>query len=88
MKKIVSILVSIVLVACSSPFVEGELTEINQTEESFSGVIERPDGGRVSVSLTEEEDWGVGDQVRVYHEGTIMESDPAQINQLSIEKIE
>jgi hypothetical protein len=47
-----------------------------------------PSGAEISVSLTEEEEWEVGDQVRVEHEGPFLESHPIQIQQVDIEKIE
>lgn len=76
------------LFACTDPFIEGELSEINERVDSRSGVVEDSGSGAFSVSLTDEEEWEVGDRVRVYYRGPILESDPAQFDQQSIEKID
>lgn len=53
--------------------------------EDLSGY---PNGAEISVSLPAGEDWETGDAVRIEYEGGFMESDPMQINQKSVEKIE
>lgn len=41
----------------------------------------------VSLSVNSDEVFKVGDKVKVIYDGTIMESDPAQINTISVELI-
>ncbi|PRY83415.1 hypothetical protein [Alkalibacterium olivapovliticus] len=67
-----------------------EIMEINgDSAVVFAEDIEAyPSGANISISLPEEEEWQVGDVLRVEHNGFFMESDPLQIGQISVEKVD
>jgi len=94
MKKVlaaVTLLVFILLTGCES----GEsllgtvirMDEETMVVEPFEGEEIRRSGTEVSVSVPDDLDLEVGDQVRVTHEGPVMESHPLQITVIAIEEL-
>ncbi|SFC29622.1 hypothetical protein SAMN04488102_104262 [Alkalibacterium subtropicum] len=95
MKKIpvlVSLLCFFLLTGCQSGEVfEGTVIRVDDQSivvEPFEGEEIRRSGTEVSVSLEEDMDLDVGDQVRITHEGNVMESFPLQIDLIEIERID
>lgn len=64
---------------------EGVIEEIY--DAGTGGIVDGEFGSTI-VFLPEDEEWNIGDQVRVEYDGRIMESYPSQIFQYDIEKIE
>lgn len=65
------------------------ITIHGKTATVFADDIEGyPSGVRIDIVLSEDEEWETGEIVRVEHEGIFMESDPVQINQISVDKVE
>ncbi|MFJ8234126.1 hypothetical protein ACIQ34_00110 [Ureibacillus sp. NPDC094379] len=94
-----SIVVASLLFACSSENLEkdikatfvGTIQEINGDSAIIDAVEE--DGktlGQISINLAvnPNETFQIGERVRVGYDGMNMESAPAQINTLTVEKIE
>lgn len=98
MKKVIMIMVmmGIILLSGCEGQVQGETFEgIVVTAESDAPTIIvepcegediRRSGTLISIGVPDEQNFQVGDKVRVTHEGPVMESHPLQINLLSIEK--
>lgn len=102
MKRFLVLLIGLFLIGCTQSEEEqsyvftGEIISIHYTDEPWSAVAFSedigdggyPEGAEVSIQLDENEEWEVGDQVRVTHEGPILESYPLGTNQIDIEKME
>lgn len=69
------------------PSFTGEIVEI-YGDDHRGATVESESAGWISVNLSNDEEWEVGDLVRVEFTGVFWESHPALIDQLSIEKIE
>lgn len=82
---------------------EEKYDEPRTVESSFTGTIKEINGNRalvyaefggskgnvfVNLSVNSDETFQVGDEVKVGYDGTIMESNPAQIHTLSVELID
>lgn len=80
-----------------------EPTEIKTVTSYFTGTVKEINGNSALVSATlgggkgdvvvdlsvnKDESFQVADQIKVGYDGTIMESNPAQINTLSVEWID
>lgn len=97
MKKIVTIIglvMVLILTGCQSEE-EGSVFEgtVIQTGENYV-IVEpfedeeiRRSGTEVSITVDEDSGFDIGDEVRVTHEGPVMESHPLQINLIEIEQI-
>ncbi|WP_225742813.1 YobA family protein [Marinilactibacillus sp. Marseille-P9653] len=94
MKLLLLTICSLVLFACQSEGATGEfIAKIISLNENSAVVLAEdlsgyPGGAEISVSLSEGEDWEIGDVVRVEYKGGFMESHPMQIDQKNVEKIE
>lgn len=80
-----------------------EITETETVNSYFTGTIKEINGNTalvyaelgggkgnvfVSLSVNSDETFQVGDEIKVGYDGTIMESNPAQINTLSVELVD
>jgi hypothetical protein len=80
-----------------------EINGIEKTVSNFVGIIKDINGHRaivnakigggegdvfVDLSVNSDETFQVGDKIKVEYDGPILESNPAQINTLSVELIE
>jgi len=74
-----------------NPTFTGTIQEINDQTALVSAVLVEgnPEGDVfVDLSVNPDETFRVGDQVKVEFDGTIRESNPAQINTIFVERIE
>lgn len=92
----------LVSIGCSNSIDENEVapSELKTQNFHFTGTIEEiinengaivHDGQGnilVNLSVNKNETFQVGDKVKVGYDGVILESSPAQINTLSVERIE
>ena len=66
-----------------------EMNESNAIVEPFEGDIIRSSADKISINLGDDfSSYKVGDAVKVEYSGEVMESYPAQVFVISIEKIE
>ena len=91
---------SSLLIACNSGDVKkaddsevkasfrGTILEINNHIAIVSSEYREYSRIRVDLSVNSEVTFQVGDEIEVGYDGKIMESDPAQINTLSVELVE
>jgi len=102
MKKVILIiciaLLTLGMVACNKQsdetenvFFEGTIIELEGSSaivEPFEGQDIRSSADKISIDLSVSDDtFKIGDKVEVEYTGEVMESYPAQINMISIEKI-
>ena len=66
----------------------GTILEINNDTAIVSSEYSEYSRIRVDLSVNSEVTFQVGDEIEVGYDGRIMESDPAQINTLSVELVE
>lgn len=95
MKKMVAslmLLFFLILTGCQSgETFEGTVIRVDEygvVVEPFEDEEIRRSGTEVSVSVEDDMDLEVGDQVRITHEGPVMESHPLQIDLIEIEQID
>lgn len=98
MKKVILKLLSFSLVVLSGcqtlpnhPSFEGKVIRVEETSviiEPFEDEEIRQSGDEVSIPVDEDLVLEIGDEVKVTHEGPIMESYPLQIKLLEIEAID
>lgn len=100
--KVIAIIVLLTIVGCSNSINgnDEEPTEIETASIHFIGtIIEIYDNNLglvdgtngkilVNLSINNDEKFHVGDKVKVGYNGTIMESNPAQIKTLSVELVD
>lgn len=100
--KVLTIIVLLTIAGCGSNSINGndeEPTEMETASFFFTGTIKEiyddtalVDGTRgevlVTLSVNNDETFDVGDKVRVGYNGTIMESNPAQIKTLSVDLVD
>lgn len=99
--KAFAIIVLLIISGCSNSVNENdeEPTEIETVSSYFTGTIKEiydgtalVDGTRgkvlVTLSVNNDETFQVGDKVKIGYNGTIMESNPAQIKTLSVELVD
>src|SRR5690625_3540261 len=100
--KLKALFIIVLLTASCSNSINGheeEYTEIETASFFFTGTIKEiydgtalVDGTRgkvlVTLSVNNDETFDVGDKVRVGYNGTIMESNPAQIKTLSVDLVD
>jgi len=65
-----------------------ELNGDNAIVEPFEGETIRSSADKISINLEGYGDFAVGDEIVVEYTGEVMESYPAQVNVLGIEKVE
>lgn len=70
-------------------FFTGTINEINENQALVHAKLGGGEGDVfVNLSVNSDEKFQVGDEIKVGYDGTIKESNPAQINTLSVELIE
>ena len=100
MKKFIMITLAVLMMcsfaACKEQeeeiYFEGTVIELNDDSaivEPFEGEDILGSADKISVYLADADDeFAVGDGIRVYYDGTVMESYPAQVVEIKIEKID